>query len=101
MPLAPSLRLPIAALLLAGLACKPTNQPDSKPPGEVADVDDDKLPERPPIERSGELMATGQHAEALAVLDEALRTTPDDPELLYARGIALEQLGKPQDAVAA
>ncbi len=96
-------RLVLLVLLsgAGGLACTPRSPPDSTPPSEVAVDEDERLPERPPIERSAELMAGGQHAAALAVLDEAIVASPTDPELHYARGIALEQLTRPQDAIAA
>jgi tetratricopeptide (TPR) repeat protein len=94
-----ALRAALACVLLA--ACPPKEPARHQVAERRGDRHDDKLPERPPIERSGELMATGKHAEALAVLDDALKATPDDPELHYARGIALAQLGKPQDAIAA
>ena len=104
MPL-PSLCLPRRWLALAGLsllACTPRSQPDATPPGSSPRIEDDEqLPEKPPIERSAELMAGGQTAAALALLDEALTKQPRDPELHYARGVALEQLGRPQEAVGA
>jgi protein O-GlcNAc transferase len=94
-----TLRGALACLLLA--ACPTKSQPDSNSPNEVATDDGDTLPERPPVERSGELMAAGRPAEALKVLDEELARRPDDPDLHFARGIALEQLARPGDAVAA
>lgn len=91
-------RVALACVLLA--ACPPKSQPDSTSPNAVA-TDDEALPERPPIERSGELMAAGRPAEALKLLDEEVVRHPDDPDLQFARGIALEQLARSQDAVAA
>ena len=96
-------RLSMAPLLAAAalLACTPKGPADSEKPGETAGGEDERLPDRPPIERSAELMAKGQHDAALVVIDEALVATPQDPELHYARGIVLEQLARPQDAIAA
>lgn len=96
-PLSFALRGALAVVLFA--ACAPKSQPDSTPPNEVAT--DDTLPERPAVERSGELMAAGRAAEALKLLDDEVAKKPDDPDLHYARGIALEQLARHADAVAA
>ncbi len=91
--------LSLSVALLATVACQPATKSQTTPPG--ATDDDDTLPERPPIERSAELMASGQPGEALAALDAAIASNPSDPELHYARGIALSQLGRPDDAIAA
>lgn len=99
--MAPSLHLAVRGALTAVLlaACTPKSQPDVATPNDVAT--DDTLPERPPVERSGELMAAGRAADALKLLDEEAARRPDDPDLQYARGIALEQLARPSEAVAA
>lgn len=46
------------------------------------------------------LLALKRPQEALAALDGALRSKPDDAEVLYWRGNALLELAKPQEAVA-
>src|SRR4030095_6913584 len=43
---------------------------------------------------------TGAHAEAVAVLTEALKAHPRDEELLYALGTVLERSGDTQQALA-
>lgn len=46
------------------------------------------------------LLALKRPQEALAALDGALRSKPDDAEVLYWRGNALLELAKPEEAVA-
>lgn len=45
------------------------------------------------LRRGRALMARGRHAEAVTVLDAALRTTPDDPLVLNELGVALREVG--------
>src|SRR4051812_43442479 len=45
------------------------------------------------LRRGRALVARGRHAEAVAVLDAALRASPDDPVVLDELGVALREVG--------
>jgi len=45
-------------------------------------------------------LGAGRFSEALQIADELLKTHPNDAKLLTARGLALDGIGRPQDALA-
>ncbi|MCA9719398.1 MAG: tetratricopeptide repeat protein, partial [Myxococcales bacterium] len=94
-----ALPLLLAPLLLTPAACK-TGSGESEPP-EKTEETDESLPEAKPLERALTLLEQERPAEALTVVDEALVGAPDDPELHYARGVALSVLERPDEAVPA
>ncbi|MCA9695692.1 MAG: tetratricopeptide repeat protein [Myxococcales bacterium] len=85
----------LALALLAG--CKPAAEPNP-PPGAG---EDESLPEQDPIERAIVLSERGEHAKALEILDAEAAKSPKNHELHYARGVALQALGRGDEAVAA
>src|SRR5262249_22659816 len=51
-------------------------------------------------DRALKLLQEGKAAEALAVIDGALISSPNDPSLYNLRGLAMRQLRRPQEAEA-
>jgi tetratricopeptide (TPR) repeat protein len=51
------------------------------------------------VEYGDSLRAAGKHAEAVRVLDEALRISSDDPNARVGRGEALRALGRTSEAI--
>ncbi|MCA9660888.1 MAG: tetratricopeptide repeat protein, partial [Myxococcales bacterium] len=92
-----SLRALLVVAALAACKSEPTTPPDDGGGEEL----DETLPERGPIEEAATLMARGQAEDALAVIDGALKQSPEDHELHYARGVALQALGRGPEAVEA
>ena len=60
-----------------------------------------KLPSAPkPYDRAFDLLQAGKPNDALAELDTALTTEPDDPALNNLRGLVTAQLGRKAEAEA-
>jgi Flp pilus assembly protein TadD len=45
------------------------------------------------------LLSLGRGAESIALLEEAARSAPDDPEILFLLATVLDDLGKTREAV--
>lgn len=98
MPRRAALTSVLVSSLVALVACKPSS---TEPP---IDLDDDpELPsgEDDPILEAGQRLNAGDAQGALDVVDAALAKTPEDPELYFARGLALQELGKDEPALEA
>ncbi len=54
---------------------------------------------RRPIEQATALLKDKRHAEALKVLDDALKASPRDPQLRFLFGLVLADQGNTQDAI--
>lgn len=76
------------------LGCPPSAAPPSEPP-------DEATAPRDPIEHAQQLLAQGKPDEALAVVEDALASRPDDAELWFSKGVALRTLGQTDAAVEA
>lgn len=88
----------LAACVAALMACRPSS---TEPP---IDLDDD--PELPsaqddPVLEAGQRLSVGDAQGALDVVEAALAETPNDAELYFAKGLALQQLGKDEPALEA
>ena len=95
MPCAPS---PRGSLLTIALLLACANAPP--PPADDAGDESAEMMPSDPVERSAVLVRQGKLDEALAVVDEALASGPDNHELHYARGVVLQHQGKTDEAVA-
>jgi tetratricopeptide (TPR) repeat protein len=95
----------VVAVGLAGLwavsACKKEGEGSQPPKTSDQELLDAELGTQDPVERAGGLVLTGKPAEGLAEADAALAKDPDNHELHYVRGMALQALGRGDDAIAA
>ena len=81
-------------LLLAALALGcPTPTEPTEPP-------DEPLAPSDPVEHAHQLMQQGKPAEAQQVVEDALASRPDDPELWFSKGVAQRAQGDPAGATA-
>lgn len=84
---------------LLAVACdpKPTENPDQAQPEdeEIGSLAKDA------VEEAGALVLRGQPQKGLEVADEALKDDPDNHELHYVRGAALQELGRGEEAIGA
>jgi tetratricopeptide (TPR) repeat protein len=87
---------PLLALCLALSACPEKGL--STPPDDDATLE--VIP-RDPVEHAAQKMQQGDPQGALDVVESALSKKPDDPELHFARGVALQALNKVDAAAAA
>ncbi|MBV1858330.1 MAG: tetratricopeptide repeat protein [Nannocystaceae bacterium] len=86
-----------AAVLLSVLGgCEPQSTAPPEDPDGAASLEPSD-----PIEAAARKMADGDSEGALALLEEALASTPRDHELLFSKGVALRKLGRTDDALAA
>ena len=96
------------AALLAALAIPTLNACE---PGSTTKAPEDEIPEGElpegamdgpdAVDEAGTLVETGRAADGLAKADEALKEDPDNAELHFVRGMALQALGKGEEAIAA
>jgi protein O-GlcNAc transferase len=86
---------PPLALVLFLAGC-PKQGPSTSP----EDTESFEIVPRDPVEHAAQKMQQGDPQGALDVVEEALAQNPDDPELHFARGVALQGLGE-MDAAAA
>ena len=90
------------ALLLAVIVCG--CQPDASRKGTPATLPSDSqaavLPDEAQFERARILLSRGEPEKAEAVLTDLIARAPDNPQLLTERGIAREQTGNADAALA-
>lgn len=87
--------------LLGASACKKEGEGTKEPKATDQELLDAELGTQDPVERAGGLVLTGKPAEGLAEADAALAKDPENHELHYVRGMALQALGRGDDAIAA
>ncbi len=92
-------RLGVVACLLVGTAaCHPSTGPDAE---EKDLLDTAPPPKASAVERVGALVHNGRAEDGLVLADQSLQDTPKDPELHFVRGMALQALDRPDEAIAA
>ncbi|HGG56184.1 MAG TPA: tetratricopeptide repeat protein [Nannocystis exedens] len=87
-------------IVVLAAACRTTETEPPESSEHDNAIEDESLPEPGPIEEAATLMARGEPEKALSVVDAALLESPEDHELHYARGVALQRLARPDEAVA-
>ncbi len=88
----------VAAALLFSLSPGCDTGPTTPPQDAVGD---EAIGPADPIEAAAQKIAQGDAQGALTLLEDALDEHPDDHELLFSKGVALRELGRVDDAMAA
>lgn len=90
--------VPFAAVLATVSACdRGEGQPETVTPDD--ELLDEELPEQDAVEKAGGLVMSGRPAAGLEEADAALESDPDNAELHFVRGMALQALGKGEAAI--
>lgn len=89
-----------ATLVFVSASCDgPKQSPETQTPDD--ELLDEQLPEQDAVAKAGGLVESGKPQAGLDAADEALTGDPDNAELHFVRGLALQDLGRGEDAIAA